>query len=64
MDRFFGALELYIKQQKIDFSHLNFPSCTDMKYSKDFDKSKNESCHFIGLFGKIYCFILRLSSVI
>eukprot|EP00794_Sanderia_malayensis_P012117 gene12117-13368_t len=50
MDRFYGALELYIKQQTIDFSHLNVPTCTELKYSYEYDKSKGESCEFIGLF--------------
>ena len=52
MDRFYGALEFFIKQNNIDFSHLNVPTCTDLKYSYDYDQSKKETCKFIGLFGE------------
>ena len=52
MDRFYGGLELYIKQNAIQFSHISVPTCPDFKYSYDHDPAKNESCRFIGLFSK------------
>ena len=52
IDRFYGALEFYVKQQQIDFSHLNIPTCTDFKYSYEY--SKNDTCVFIGTMRKFY----------
>ena len=48
IDRFYGALELFVKTQDINFSHLNIPTCTDFRYSYEYDYKKNESCTFVG----------------
>lgn len=50
--RFYGALEFYVKQQQIDFSHLNIPTCTDFKYSYEY--GKNATCNFIQTLRKWY----------
>ncbi|XP_065062879.1 inactive tyrosine-protein kinase transmembrane receptor ROR1-like [Rhopilema esculentum] len=53
IDRFYGALELFVKTQDINFSHLNIPTCTDFRYSYEYDYKKNESCTFVG--GSLPC---------
>ena len=52
--RLYGAVELMIQNDKINFSHINVPDCKDLPYSYNIDPKKNQSCRFTGLFSK-YC---------